>query len=403
MSTSLVYHAFGVRGYRQVKESYPKKSIAFHLEHGSGLLRCPACDSEQVVRRGGVVRTFRTLPVGKKAVTLVISIPRVACKACGCIRQVHLDFAPPRRSYTNSFARYVIELCQCMTMSDVAHHLGVGWDLVKEIEKEHLERHYARPKLAGLRLIGIDEIAVAKGHRYLTVVLDMQTGAVVFVGDGKDAEALEPFWRRLRSSGARIEAVAMDMSPAYRQAVAEHLPQSAIVYDHFHVVKLLNDELSKLRRELQRDAAKEHKDVLKGIRWLLLKNPDTLDDRHNERERLDEALRINRPLATAYYLKEDLRQFWKQPDKSTAAPFLDDWIARARAADIPTLNTFATTLETHREGILAWYDHPISNGPLEGTNNKIKTMQRQAYGFRDREFFKLRIYAIHEAKYALTG
>lgn len=403
MSTSLVYHAFGVRGYRQVRMSYRHGSVVIHLKHGAGLLRCPACDSEKVIRRGCVMREFRTLPIGQKPVTLAVSIPRVACTACGCVRQVHIGFAPPRRSYTRSFARYVIALCRCMTMSDVAHHLGVGWDLVKDIQKRHLERRYARPKLKKLRQIGIDEIAVAKGHRYLTVVLDMHSGAVVFVGDGKGADALEPFWRRLCSSGARIAAVAMDMSPAYRQAVAENLPGASIVYDRFHVVKLFNDELSKLRRALQREAATEQKDILKGTRWLLLKNPDNLDDRYDERERLDEALRINRPLATAYYMKEDLRRFWDQGDVATATRFLDDWIARARASDVPMLHKFATTLDGHRDGLLAWYAHPISNGPLEGINNKIKTMKRQAYGFRDREFFKLRIYAIHEAKYALTG
>ncbi len=196
----------------------------------------------------------------------------------------------------------------------------------------------------------------------------------------------------------------MDMSPAYILAVREHLPRAVHVFDHFHVIKLFNEKLSDFRRELYREATERlHKEVLKGTRWLLLKNPENLDPKKNERERLEEALRLNQPLATVYYLKEDLRQIWEQADKATAARVLEDWIRRAEASCIKVLQKFAATLAMHRMGILAYYDCRISTGPLEGTNNKIKTMQRQAYGFRDKEFFKLKIYAIHETKYALVG
>src|SRR5204862_4344848 len=123
---------------------------------------------------------------------------------------------------------------------DVAKHLGVSWDVIKDIQKRDLARRFAKPELKHLRRIAIDEIAVAKGHRYLTVVFDLDSGAVVFVGDGKEAVALKPFWKRLRPSGARIEAVAMDMSAAYRGAVAAELPKAKIVFDHFHVIKLFH-------------------------------------------------------------------------------------------------------------------------------------------------------------------
>ena len=236
------------------------------------------------------------------------------------------------------------------------------------------------------------------------MVLNLETGAVVFVGDGKGADALEPFWGRLRAARAQVEAVATDMSPAYIQAVREHLGDAVHVFDHFHVIKLFNEKLSDFRRELYHEAAKKmDKEVLKGTRWLLLKNPENLDPKRNERERLAEALRMNQPLATVYYLKEDLRQIWEQPDKETATRVLEDWIRRAEASCIKVLQKFAATLAMHRTGILAYYDCRISTGPLEGTNNKIKTMQRQAYGYRDKEFFKLKILAIHEAKYALLG
>jgi transposase len=291
-----------------------------------------------------------------------------------------------------------------MTIRDVAHHLDVGWDLIKDIQKRDLARRFAKPKLKHLRHLAIDEIAVASGHRYLTVVMDLDSGAVVFVGDGKGADALEPFWKRLRPSGAKIEAVAMDMSAAYKSAVAAHLRKAKIVFDHFHVVQLFNEKLSELRRALYREATEvQHKEVLKGTRWLLLKNPENLDPEKDEKRRLEEALKLNEPLATAYYLKDDLRRFWEQPGKRFATTFLDGWIRRAMASGIKVVQQMAKTLAAHRSGLLAYYDAMISSGPMEGTNNKIKTMKRRAYGFRDREFFKLKILAIHETKYELVG
>jgi transposase len=404
MSTSLLYHAFGIRGYDYVRTEYQDGQVIFTIAQDPDDCRCSACGSREVISRGHAERRFRSLPIGRRTTAVVLPIPRVECTACGRVRQVKVPFADPRRSYTRSFERYVLELSRSMTIRDVAHHLDIGWDTVKDIQKRDLTRRFAKPKLKHLRALAIDEIAVAKGHRYLTVVMDLESGAVVFVGDGKGADALKPFWKRLRPSGAKIEAVAMDMSAAYRQAVSAHLPKAVIVFDRFHVVKLFNDKLSDLRRALYREATDvQHKAVLKGTRWLLLKNAENLDPEKDERSRLKEALKLNEPLAVAYYMKEDLRRFWEQPGKRFATTFLDGWIRRAEASGIKVLQQMARTLAAHRSGLLAYYDVMISSGPMEGTNNKIKTMKRQAYGFRDREFFKLKILAIHETKYALVG
>jgi transposase len=404
MSTSLLYHAFGIRGYQYARTAYQDGQTIFTIRQEPHTCRCPACGSREVKHRGSVERRFRTVPIGSRATLVALPIPRVECAACGVTRQVVVNFADPRRTYTRAFERYALELSRSMTIRDVARHLGVGWDLIKEIQKRDLSRRFSRPKLKHLRRIAIDEIAVAKGHRYLTVVMDLESGAVVFVGDGKGADALKPFWKRLRPSKAVIEAVAMDMSAAYRWAVSTHLPEAKIVFDHFHVVKLFNEKLSDLRRSLYREATEVmHKGVLKGTRWLLLKNPENLDAKKDEKRRLEEALALNRPLATAYYMKEDLRRFWEQPGKRFATTFLDGWIRRAEASGVKALQQMGRTLAAHRSGLLTYYDAMITSGPMEGTNNKIKTMKRQAYGFRDQEFFKLKILAIHETRYALVG
>lgn len=404
MSTSLLYHGFGIRGYRYVRTEYVEGGVVFTILQDSKRYRCPACGGRNVILKGGVTRRFRGLPIGGKKTTFVFRVPRIKCHDCNVVRQTALGFADPRRTYTRGFAQYVLHLARMMTIQDVALHLGVSWDVVKEIVKNDMQRRFSHPKLKGLRQIAIDEIAIGKGHRYLTIVLDLETGIVVHVGHGKGGEALMDFWKRLRRCGVKIEAVATDMSPAYIEAVTTHLPGAVLVFDRFHVTKLFNEKLSDLRRELYRTTKDGlERDVLKGSRWLLLKRPENLDASRNEHQRLEDALRLNTPLAMAYYLKEELGEFWEQDSQEEAEAFLLDWILRAESTGIRILHQFARTLRFHAHGLLAYYDYAISTGPLEGINNKIKTMKRQAYGYRDHPFFILKIYALHEARYALVG
>lgn len=404
MSTSLLYHGFGLRGYTYVGTEYYRGAVYFRVRQPVDALRCPCCQGCDVTRRGEVDRLFVASPIGSRRVWVRFGVPKVHCADCCVIRQVEVSFAESGRSFTKQFERYALELSRSMTILDVARHLGVSWHTIKRVQKRYLERHFLKPKLKHLEYIAIDEISVGKGQQYLTVVQDLGTGAVVYVGDGKGAEALEPFWKRLRGSGAKVKAVAIDMSPAYINAVSSNLKNAAIVFDHFHIIKLYNEKLSDLRREVYREATDQlHKKVLKGTRWLLLKNPENLDEVKSERVRLKEALELNAALATAYYMKEELRQLWAQESKSDARKFLNSWVCRARASGIAMLIKFANTLAGHREGILAYHDHEISTGPLEGMNNKIKVMKRQAYGFRDHEFFKLKILAIHLARFEMIG
>ena len=168
---------------------------------------------------------------------------------------------------------------------------------------------------------------------------------------------------------------------------------------------MFNEKLSNFIRfiyNLLVDNPTEQK-IIKGTRWLLLKNPENLKKDKDEHKRLQEALQINQPLAAAYYMKEELRQIWNQQDKEAGEKLIQNWINLANASKIPMLIKFAKTLATHKSGILNYYDHYISTGPLEGTNNKIKTMKRQAYGYRDHEFFKLKLFDLHSKKYALIG
>jgi transposase len=395
---------YNIVGYQEVSQSFEGGQVTFRIEQRRDRLRCSQCGADDLWVRGHQPRTFRSVPIGGKPTRISLDVARVWCPACDVVRQVKIGFADPKKRYTRSFERYALDLSRHMTIQDVAQHLHVSWDTIKEIQALNLQRRFGKPKLHKLKQIAIDEIAIGKGHRYVTVVLNLLSGAVVFVGDGKGVEALEPFWKRLRRARAKVQAVATDMSPAYIRAVRDNLPRAVHVFDHFHVIKLFNEKLSAFRHELYNQASSDQeRRVLKGTRWLLLKNPENLDAGRNELVRLQEALRLNEPLAIAYYLKEDLRQIWSQPNKRTARRVLRDWLAQARASGMRMLLRFADTLEEHQEGVLNYYDYPISTGPLEGTNNKIQLIKRQAYGFRDHAFFKLKILGLHETKHALVG
>ncbi len=229
-----------------------------------------------------------------------------------------------------------------MTLADVARHLQLSWDVVKGIVGDDLQRRFAKPKLRSLKRIAIDEIYLGKKHKFLMIVMDLDSGRIVFVGDGKGQKSLEPFWRRLKHSRAMIAAVAADLSPAYSAAIRKHLPNAQLVFDRFHLVKLLNEHLTDLRRELHREATDQlQKQVLKGTRWLLVKHSADLDPKRDERQRLKEALpQLNESLATAYYLKEGLAQVWVQENQTAARIVLDRWIATATSSGIRQLMKF---------------------------------------------------------------
>ena len=370
-------------------------------------IKCADCKSTNVIRFGQVKRIFKMLPVGHKKVELVVKIPRLKCKNCGAIKQPRLYFADPKKHYTKSLERFVADLCQIATIQDVAALTGLGWDAVKEIHKRRLQKKRNIYKLKKVRHIAIDEVYLGKKRKFITIVLDLDTGRVLHIGKGKGKAALKGFWGRLKRSKAKIQAVATDMASSYMAAVLKHLPKADLVLDHFHLVKWFNDKLSSMRRQLYRQASQQEKDVLKGSRWLLIKAPENLKEHRNrkkdERFRLQAALELNAPLARCYYMKERFRLLFQCLDKDKATAELTAWIQEAESSGIRILQKAARRLHMWKPFILNWYNHPISTAKLEATNRKIGSLQRNAYGYRDEQYLKLRIYNIHTATYALTG
>lgn len=405
MSTSILYHGWNAVDYIYQSTEYAAGAIWFHIEKNPGKRICPRCRSRDFVLAGRVdpPPALRGVPIGKKQVWLVLHLHRVECHECGSILQEERLLADPKKHYTRQLATYVLALSRKMTIADIAEHLGMTWDTVKDILKSDLERRSQKIDWRNLTHIAIDEISVSKGQKYLTVVLNLKTGRVLHVAESRKAEALAPFFKKLRRSRTKLEAVAMDMNAAYKLALQTYYKRPcAMVYDRFHVIKLLNEQIDEIRREEMRNAeSDESRKIIKGKRYLLLYGHENL--RKRDVEPLKELLTLNANLCTAYILKEQLRLFWDAPDRTHGEEFLREWVAAAQTSGIKRLARFAKTLHDHWEGLLAYFEHPITTGPLEGVNNSIKVLKRKAYGYRDVEFFKLRILFIHECNSKFVG
>lgn len=353
-----------------------------------------------MVKNGYRLRDFIGLPIGGKKTKIRMKVQRYKCKNenCDYDQQENIPFATGRRSYTHRFANYVVDLLKAMTLKDTANLLNITWDTVKDIHLNYLERHYSSPSLKGVDCIGIDEFAVRKGHIYKTIVVDLRTGRILYVGEGKGVDALDKFWKRVKKMDVHIKYIATDLSAAFISSVYENCPDAIHVFDHFHVVKLMNDKLDDIRRvQYSMEKNINKRKVLKGTRYLLLKNGADIFDKVYK-TRLDNALDLNKPLSQAYYLKEQLKEIWTQTNKQEAEEVLEDWIKQAKESKITHLINMANTLSAYRTGILAWYDCYISTGKVEGINNKIKVMKRIAYGFRDEKYFRLRLFALHDCR-----
>lgn len=370
--------------------------------------RCSRCGEPVVEIHDVTERRVRDLPVFDWDTWVVFPRARLACPRCGPTVEA-VPWLDRYQRMTTRLAEKIARLAMVLPIRHVAAWFHVHWDTVKQIDRRAL---YTRlgpittESLAGVRFLVIDEFAIQKGHRYATVIVDPETKRVLWVHRGRDRGAIRPFFELLGPDGcARIEAVAVDMSGSYAEEIRLQCPQAALVYDLFHVVakyarevidRVRVDETNKLAQAAgptgsHKKALRSARRVIKGTRWLLLKNRDNISA--EESVRLDELLEANQALFIVYVLKDDLKQLWRCRYPEAALRFWQDWYARAMASGIPALMRFATRLTPYIPGIISHCRYPLNTGLVEGINNKIKVLKRMAYGYRDDAYFFLKIRA----------
>jgi transposase len=406
MSTSLLYHAFGLKAYVYLRTEYLNGVIFFHVKKKEAYQYCTNCRSRDVTLAGRTKRIWHSLPIGLKPTIIVGHLHRLTCHSCGLTRLESFEMADPRKGYTRAFCRYVVEMAKQMTKAAIAAKLKfVGWNTIKAIIKDDLKKRLKRRRIGQVRLIAIDEVSVKKGQRYLTNVVDLETGEVIYTTEGRDTECLRPFFTKVKCSGrANLKAIAVDMSSAYLKAIELYAPVGVkIIHDRYHLVANMNRVLDEVRRDEYRRKSGAEKAVMRGSRYLLLSAFENIYDDEEKFSRLEALLALNETIHKAYLLKEDLRLFWEQDCRDEAEQFIRIWLKETRSLGNSRLDAMANMIENHLEGILNYYYYPISTGPLEGINNKIKVLKRAAYGFRDMEYFKLRILFIRQASFTLVG
>ena len=370
-----------------VSESAEEVHLA--VRPANDLPLCRKCGDPCLLVHSTRARVVRHLDAFGRRTWMAFDSRMVDCLACGLGAEA-LSFVDPGMRTSRAFRRAVGELCALLPLKQVAEELHLSEDTVRTIDKEYLAAQYPPPDLSDLRTIAIDEIAYRKGHKYLTLILNYESGEVIWSGEGRKEATLATFFAALSPEvRGRIEYVSMDMATPFINAVAEWCPRAAVVFDRFHVVKHMNEAVNDTRKTTMAKADAKIRRSVKGKRFVLLRRRATLTDK--DAGRLEELLTLNTDLTKAYLMKEDFQQFWTLPSLAEAATFLDAWTAEAADAGIPPIARVGRMLQNHRAGLLAYHRSRISNGLLEGLNNKINVLRRSRYAFRDLEYFGLKI------------
>ncbi len=352
---------------------------------------CHQCGAEAAtVHSKGHSRFIRDLNMASAQVLLQVDYRKIWCPQCESVRVEQLTFADAAQRVTKRLARYIHELCKMLTVKDVSEHLDLDPKTVKEIDKSFLEQAFGQDNLDDMHVLMIDEIALHKGHRYMTVVADFFTGRVVWMGHDRSKKTLDAFFKKLtKEQKLSIEAVTMDMWEPFINRVRYYLPMAKIVFDFFHIVQSFGRVIDHVRRSEYASAKGQKRDVIKDSRYLLLKNGENLTD--EQRPRLAQLLEVNKTLAGVYILKDQLKMLYYWSDRLKVKQALDDWCVMAGQIEHSAVKSFIKQLRFFEYGILNHADYPIGTSRLEGINNKIKVIKRKAYGFHDDRYFILKV------------
>lgn len=382
-----------LKSHRVTRVEETEESMTVHLDRlRRRLLRCGVCRQRcREVHSVRKEREWRDLPMRKLPLKLRYRPRRVACPRCG-VRVEDFPWAEPWARVTRALSHAVALLARELSWQGTAREYGLNWKSVAAIVRRSVQYGLRRRKRPPVHVIGMDEVSRRKGQVYLTVVYDLERRVLLWVGEDRTEEAVKKFFteemgrRRCRT----LRVVCMDMWAPYARLVREHAPNAQILFDRFHIVKHLNEAVDEVRRSEMRRLSLQEKATFKGTRWLLLKNPWNL--KPDQKERLSTLVRWNTPLVRAWYLKEAFQLFWGYQQPRRAEQHLHQWMHSAMRSRLDPFKRFVRMLRSHQDGILPWTKVRLSNGAVEGMNNKIKSISHRAFGFRSAKNFIAAIY-----------
>ena len=387
-----IRRCLGLRSHYVAKiEETPEEFVAEIQEVRNHLPRCGECGRPTRRTKGRLpARRWRDLKIRDRPLVLTYRPRRVVCPECG-VRVERIPWADRYSRVTKTLQRDVAVLSRKTDLSTVAGHYGINWKTVAGILHRVVAWGLERRRKKPLHGIGLDEVSRKKGHRYLTLVYDLERGELVWAGKDRTKETVEGFFDELGPRRCQtLQAVSMDMWRPYIDTVKARAPQATICFDRFHVVRHLNEAVDEVRRSLVRKLAHPEKALVKGTRFVLLKNPWNLTP--SQKRSLSALVRSNSPLSRAWYLKEDFQKFWDYVQEGRAERHLRTWLWWASHSRLGPFREFARLVREHLGGILAWTKMRITNGALEGMNNKVKLVSHRSFGFRNDERYIEAIY-----------
>ena len=338
-------------------------------------------------------RRVRDLSCGDTRIYLELDIRRVACRCCGKVKREALAFLADNPFYTKRFAWYVGRRCATASIKSVAAELQLDWHTVKTLEKQYMQAQLERVGTPAPQVIGIDEISIRKGHTYRIVVSDLIRGRPIWFGDVDRSEAsMDEFYPWLgprKSAGIRLAV--MELWKPFRNSLRRHAPQAAVLFDEFHIMRHLGEALDKVRKQEYARLGGQQRRFIKGQKYPLLSRHENLTLEGKQSLKL--LLTANKRLNTAYVLKESFGQLWDYAREGWARRFFDNWRNALKWQRLKPYEKFAELIERHWDGIAAYCnpENKVSLGFVEGLNNKIRVIQRRAYGLRDEEYLRLKI------------
>jgi transposase len=349
---------------------------------------CPSCgtlSAGQPLR----LRPLRDLDIGRRHIELAVQVYRSSCRACGRLT-IPLTLARGYSRCTKRLEKHVFRLTRDSTVKAVAIRMDLDWETVKDSEVRYIRGLLRKRELSGIKRIGIDEVSYEKGHKYLTLVTDLDLHRVIYVTHHNDHRAITRFVRWFGTERCRkIRVVVTDMHDPYLKGLRAGVPNAALVFDHFHVSKVVHNALDEIRRRIQRELSPDDRRVIKGQRYVLLRAREKLTPKQNVS--LKELLVANTDLTSGYILKEAFREVFRASNLRSGRKQLKQWERQVRESNIPELLDVLKTIEHRRSGIEAFFRYGASNGMAEGFNNVVGTIKKQAYGFHDREYLQLKI------------
>jgi len=336
----------------------------------------------------------RDLDTGASHIYLEFEYRRVACPQCDAVKRETLAMLAKSARFTQRFEDRIGDLCREMTIKRVAEINNLSWDQVCRMEKNYMRRLLAdHPPSLHLRTIGVDEISIHKGHTYAIVVADLDQRRPIWLGgQGRTEQDMQMFFDTMGTERCKtIELAVMDMWKPFRKATMKNAPNVQIVYDKFHIMKHLSDALDQVRRSEYKRVNEKERRFIKGQRYTLLSHKANLDT--EGRRALQMLLKANKRLHKAYLLKESFGQLWDYQNPTWARKFFESWKDQLRWQRLEPFEKFAALVERHWDGIISYChpDHKVSLGFMEGLNNKIRVIQRRAYGIKDQEYLMLKV------------